>query len=680
MAMKFLQRTSQSVKLSTRTFIFILTGALAVLFLVYDYDEIISKPPQSVHAWRQADCATQALNYAQRNEGFFRPQLHALVSNDYQTGHAMQEFPIIYYVVGKLFNVFGHHDFLFRGTNLIIFLAALYFLFGLYKKTIGDNFWSLGFTILLFTSPVLVFYANNFILNTPAFAVTIIAWFFFIGFLNSSKQSLLIISMVLFTLGGLLKISELISIFTIVGVLFLDYFKIVRFKNGSRLFDNPYPVAICSALSIAIVFIWYYYSDYYNNFHGQTYYIYTTGSYFSLTEQVRNDIKIIVAEYWSLYYQNQIVLWFWAVTMLFNIVFLRKANRVYLVISSIMLFGSALFVLLFFRYLQNHDYYVISLYITTIFSTITFIDLLLRNYKNLIGHWSVKVIFMALLIYSVHYADQKMKIRYTGWENYVYFSMRDMYYVRPYMEEIGIDKDARVISIPDPTPNLTLYLLNRQGWTNFIRNDIAELIPLAIERGADYLVINDPQLLSHEAVIPHTYHKVGVFGNVTFFKLDGVPNDSFARSLVIETINWDMETLSDDGLSLISDTLHKSIPNQYRTDEFSFSGNHSLKVSPGAFALNIDYANTIVNQEYVVRVKKLSAKLGTSSLIVAISSPDEFYRHVSTGIPVGSGGWEELELRFRVPAKTKSQKMSIHFYNSDNFNIYLDDFSITRSK
>jgi hypothetical protein len=59
-----------------------------ILFLVvlirvayyYDYQTIAFKRPQSVHKWRQSDCASIALNYHQGGMNFFVPETHNLTS------------------------------------------------------------------------------------------------------------------------------------------------------------------------------------------------------------------------------------------------------------------------------------------------------------------------------------------------------------------------------------------------------------------------------------------------------------------------------------------------------------------------------------------------------------------------------------------------------------------------
>ena len=58
----------------------------AILFVVllagvsfyYNYHEILLKRPQSVHKWRQADCASIALNYYQDGMKSFEAETHKI--------------------------------------------------------------------------------------------------------------------------------------------------------------------------------------------------------------------------------------------------------------------------------------------------------------------------------------------------------------------------------------------------------------------------------------------------------------------------------------------------------------------------------------------------------------------------------------------------------------------------
>jgi hypothetical protein len=62
----------------TFIFVFLFLG----MSLLYEYQKVIFFRPQSVHFWRQSDCASQALNYYQNGMHFGKPEIHNQVSDE----------------------------------------------------------------------------------------------------------------------------------------------------------------------------------------------------------------------------------------------------------------------------------------------------------------------------------------------------------------------------------------------------------------------------------------------------------------------------------------------------------------------------------------------------------------------------------------------------------------------
>src|SRR3972149_5808757 len=99
--------------------------ALLCVSFFYNYHEIVFKRPQSVHKWRQSDCASIALNYYQNGMDFFHPETHNLTSDGGTTGKCQtSEIPILYYSVAILYTIFGYHDFIFRLVNTLLFFLG----------------------------------------------------------------------------------------------------------------------------------------------------------------------------------------------------------------------------------------------------------------------------------------------------------------------------------------------------------------------------------------------------------------------------------------------------------------------------------------------------------------------------------------------------------------------------
>jgi len=64
-----------------------------------------------------------------------------------------------------------------------LFFLGLFYLFKTILLLSKDTFWSIALTLLIFSSPVLVYYGNNYLSNSTAFAFTLVGWYFFIRFL-----------------------------------------------------------------------------------------------------------------------------------------------------------------------------------------------------------------------------------------------------------------------------------------------------------------------------------------------------------------------------------------------------------------------------------------------------------------------------------------------------------------
>jgi hypothetical protein len=99
---------------------------------------------------------------------------------------------------------------------------------------------------------------------------------------------------------------------------------------------------------------------------------------------------------------------------------------------------------------------------------------------------------------------------------------------RQFIDSIGIGKNDKVISTPDPTPDVSLYLINRPGWSNYRFPEIGNItynpvgISRTIDEGAHYLIISDTSaafLIPGVKLFPKKY--MGHYGNIYIYKLPG---------------------------------------------------------------------------------------------------------------------------------------------------------------
>ena len=91
--------------------------------------------------------------------------------------------------------------------------------------------------------------------------------------------------------------------------------------------------------------------------------------------------------------------------------------------------------------------------------------------------------------------------------------------IPPYLRSLGIKKEDEVISLSDVSINVSLYLMNQKGWTNYgISNDTV-MIGKAIILGAKYLMLDKKEAGMKKNIDSYLRNKIGQFKSVEIFKL-----------------------------------------------------------------------------------------------------------------------------------------------------------------
>jgi len=114
------------------------------------------------------------LNYYQGGMKFFKPETITYFGSG-TTGQCCTSEIQFYYTVALLYQAFGYHDSIYRIFNTLLFLPGLFYLFRLLNTCLMIFFANKTLSLLLFTSPVLVYYGNNYLSNSSAWAFSISA-------------------------------------------------------------------------------------------------------------------------------------------------------------------------------------------------------------------------------------------------------------------------------------------------------------------------------------------------------------------------------------------------------------------------------------------------------------------------------------------------------------------------
>ncbi len=487
--------------------------------VIYNYHKILFKPPQSIHLWRQSDCLSITLNYYQDNCPFFEPAIHNLGRNG--TGKTVSDFPLIYYLVAKLWQVFGHFEFIYRLIVLLFFFSGLFALFKIFENILRDSILALTTPLLLFTSPTLVYFANNFLMDIPAFSMSIVGIYFFLRFCQTQTNRHLFLFAFFCALAGLLKISSLLGFFAFL-VLFIFELLNVKLRPVSKVFQQPSKQILLLISVLIIQAIWYTYAIHYNAKNNSG--IFLTGI-LPIWNLNLSEIKMTldaINEHlkWD-YFRKEtfLVLVLMFVSIL---VFNKRVNKIILLLTIFTATGFMIFLLLFFQAFKDHDYYTINLFIVMPFTILSFLLLLKEKFPSIYTSLFLKIIMLAFLIHNIDFARRRIDARYNpqGWQNRDYTE-----YIKPfgeiaqYLQSIGINKNDKVISLSDNSINISLYLMNLKGWTNFDISGDSIKIKDKINLGAKYLFIYKRETYNEQGIQQFLNNKIGSFKNVDIYRL-----------------------------------------------------------------------------------------------------------------------------------------------------------------
>lgn len=513
---------------------------LILISLFYYYHIIAFSPPQSIHRWRQTDCTSITLNFYQHGMNFFRPEVHNLVSDDYTTGYAAGEAPILYYFMAALYKLFGPDDTVYRIVNTVFFFIGLCALFKISNFFIKDSLIAAFIPLLIFTSPVAVYYGCNYLPDTTAMTLVFLSWWLFLNYYFKSRPYWkYLVSVICFTVAGLIKISMAINLIALTGLVFLHHVKVIRLSEGTA-FRNVFKIYLPVITGGCIIAAWYLYAIWYNDYHHSMTFLTATMPWWNMASDERKHITQFIIDNNIALYFSHATLYFLAACLIFTISFIKKLPNVLKVITGLLLTGGFVYANLWYLQFQYHDYYFITLFIPIAFLIIAAFTVIQTVFEKLFRSKIFRIALLIFLIFNIFHARQEMKLRYFGWkrETPVY---EDYFTIRPHIRNMGIQPEDRVISIPDVTSCYTLYMMNQPGNNiSGINSSTADYILKFISLGARYLFVNDTALLRENVLQEFLKTKIGIVNSIHIYNLDFL-NDDLQYDNIKEDLTGEMD-------------------------------------------------------------------------------------------------------------------------------------------
>lgn len=515
--------------------IFILILLLFV-FLGFSYDSILESLPSGQHLWRQTDCLSITQHYAE-GASFWEPEMHVQLADNNTSGKTAGEFPILYYIIGKVWSIFGSSLLIYRIIYLLILISGILALYKSLKIILKSSFWSISLTLLFISSPVYIFYSANFLTDGPAYSFVLIAIYFFIKYNIYSKKHLLYLTITFFSLAGLIKVSSLIA-FVFLGSIYVLELLPIKTLNKRKLFQNPKFEILLFILVPLFVISWYTYAHFYNEAH---HFKYTFNNIFPLWEMNRNEIASVIERVISfssyLFFSRPLLLMTLGICII-NIFSWKKINLLAYLTNLILLTGSIIYFILWAPLMGEHDYYYIALLILLPSVFIPFFLNLKLNYSKILNSIITKSIFAVFLFYNLWYCASLVQLKghsrigdnsiimnqplldglkWCEWDNTS--NIYRMYRIRPELDKLGIKTTDKIIVIPDDSFNTTLYMINRKGWSNFMHYSNSSDIEYLKQKGAKYLFILNDSYLNEMYLQPFLTNEIENFEGVRIYKL-----------------------------------------------------------------------------------------------------------------------------------------------------------------
>ncbi|MBL0046005.1 MAG: glycosyltransferase family 39 protein [Flavobacteriales bacterium] len=517
------------------------TLAFLLMCCAYEMGRVLNLRPEAHHFWRQTDCLSLAWNYYDTTWNLFEPAMHSQLADGGETGKSAGEFPLLYYVIGLIWRITGPSEMIYRSVGLLLHFLGTLALFGIVRRVTHSAFWGGAISLLLFTSPAILYFGVAFLTDVPALDISLIGWWFLLRHSTEAIKKHLIIAISCFALAMLLKVTAGMSLIALLGVLFIESLFPKAFDR--RVFRQLGLSWMLFTAGLGLVFAWYAYADHYNELHHFKYTFNDTWSYWSRTPEEREAATELGWRFIVFQIFDTSV---WILVLAAIVALLLNFRRIDLRAHAVwgaLLIGSFLYTTLWYMALNGHDYYWINPMIAPIAILVLFVWWLGRDHPAILGSRWAKWAMSALLLYNVAYASTNQRMRYNEsgrmdhtnllptyherellwWNGTGWYDLKTLYEIGPYLDSIGVDKKARVLFCDDESINGALVIAGRRGWTSF-GHDLrkASSMDHLLDKGLAYIIASDPKWLNAPHLQPLMTKPIGQFGNFRIFDVRGL--------------------------------------------------------------------------------------------------------------------------------------------------------------
>lgn len=461
--------------------------------LVTGQFEHFKELPRGVHQSAQCDRASLAQNYYYGGLQLLYPEVN---ENRCIDGIVSCELPLTAYLSAILYKIFGYDEFWFRLLSYLFFSSGMFALFLLLKSRINE-YVSLILILMMQASPILMFYAANFLPDISALGLSFIALFIFIRKflphpflppLRGSKWDIIfVVSMSLAIASKTTSAIHFVSMLSVVALSYIRQLDLPIINRKKALLN----LVLC----LIIPTLWFFWSRHLSMTHNSQYFMMRI-PWSETYESYRTSWLIYLANWPQQTFSEPLIYIFFG--LFFIPVFLKKHIQNGLWYLAILNFiGSLAFLFLMIEQFKYHDYYIICLFPSFALNWLILGDALSKLKSKF---WWIKIAILACIIwaFSIQYngGNVNLRERYTEGNYWDQSHVKSERYdsLRLKLNDLGIDRNTCVASGYDPAPNNILYLLHLRGHRISKEHDSARMSHIIFGAKPSILISNDTAL------------------------------------------------------------------------------------------------------------------------------------------------------------------------------------------
>lgn len=487
----------------------ILIFGLFTFFKLFQIEKISGFPIGSYHCWRQADCVSTTNEFYHGKASLFTPTTHYIKKDG--TRIAAGEFPIINSLVSSIYHLTGPSLQTYRYTIFIFYLIGLLFLYLIFFEVSKQSINAALLSLLIGSSSILIFYSINFLPDVPALSLGIVSLYIWLIARRKIKMSLYILAIFLITIACLIKLTMLILLGTFVLVILIE-----MMLHARRRFHLPVLGSILAGLFIILG--WYYHAFQLDHSHPPFIFLTETRSYwktyFLEKPVIWNDVRFK----WLPQVFITLV-WYFILGAGLTAALINKKGRIeYKLMTGSALIAAVFFFFMMFRQFMHHDYLWICLIIIPVLFSMIIIEAIGKS-NRVYSNFLFGLFVMILLVFQVQETKKILKERYFAFDNNIIYNT-NLLEMHNELRKHGIEKTDPVISIPDPSPNITLTIMDQYGYTLYRENKkTEEVIQKKIDQGAKYLIVTNPAEFSESYLRPFVQDSLFHYKDIWVYQL-----------------------------------------------------------------------------------------------------------------------------------------------------------------